>query len=247
MNHGVHCPPVADGMLRFSSKSGQRGLPAGISTPALEAITAVGATGAATCTKPGHPRCARPYLAGVKLLKATLSPVDGGCGSGDKGLESGEKNHEIGRTALAPAAPAFALRKARVTEALPGPLQACKGGQRKPAARKANNSAPPPSFPLNPARAVFVPRPLGDGLLAIGILYRDKIVFPQGLEIPNLRQRDHLVEQPVGLLLRHVASGSIKFMRKEPDRIGFCYLYHKTSHFSVGLAGESPLRKPDTL
>ena len=56
-----------------------------------------------------------------------LSPVDGDRGSGDKeeGLESGEKDYEIGRTTLAPAAPAFALRKARVTEALPGPFQAC--------------------------------------------------------------------------------------------------------------------------
>jgi hypothetical protein len=247
MNHGMQCPPVGDGMLRFSSKCNQRRFPAGISTPALEAITAGGATGATTCTKPGHPRCAQPYLAGVQPLRATLSPVDGGCGSGDKGLESGEKNHEIGRTALAPAASAFALRKARVTEAFLGPLQACEGGHRKSATRKANNFAPPPSFLLNPARAVFVPRPLGDGLLAIGILYRDKIVFPQGLEIPNLRQRDHLVEQPVGLLLRHVASGSIELMRKEPDRISFCYLDHKASRFSVGLAGESPLIETATL
>ena len=153
MNHGVHCPPVGDGMLRFSSKCNQRRFPSGISTSAFEAITAVGAVGDTTCTKPGHPRCAQPYLAGVQPLRATLSPVDGGCGSGDKGLESGEKNHEIGRTALAPAAPAFALRKALVTEALPGPLQACKGGHRRPAARKANNSPAPPGFPLNPARS----------------------------------------------------------------------------------------------
>ena len=195
-----------------------------------------------------------PYVAGVKPLRATLSPVDGGCRSGDKeeGLENGEKNYEIGRTALAPAAPTFAHRKAGVTEALPSPLQACEGGHRKPAARKANSSPPSPGFPLNPAdhgsrRAVLVPTPLRDGFLAIGILYRDKIVFSQGLDIPNLRQRDDFVEQPVGLLLRHVASGSPKLMRKEPDRISFCYLDHKTSRLSVGLAGESPLIETGTL
>ena len=30
-------------------------------------------------------------------------------------------------------------------------------------------------------------------------------------------------------------------MRKKPDRIGFCYLDHKTSRLSVGLSGGTPL------
>ena len=120
------------------------------STSGLEAITAGGATGATTCTKPEHPRCARPYLACFKRLRAALSPVDGSFISGDKGRRiSGEENHAIRRTALPSAAPTFTHRKAGGTEALPGPLQACEGGQRKPAARKTTPAAP--GLCLNPA------------------------------------------------------------------------------------------------
>jgi len=143
---------VRDGMLRFSSKRNKR-VPcehrAEFSTWGLEAITAAGAISATTCTKPEHPRCARPYLTCFKRLRAALSPVDGSFGSGDKGARiSDEENHAIRRTALPPASPTFAHRKAGGTEALPGPLQACESGYREPAARK--TITPAPGFRLNP-------------------------------------------------------------------------------------------------
>jgi len=55
----------------------------------LEAIIACGAVRTATCTRRGHHRQARSYLAGAQPVTGALSPVDGGDRSGDKEREKG--------------------------------------------------------------------------------------------------------------------------------------------------------------